>query len=142
MGLLGGLLLLPLSGPVWGFRLFLERLREEADAVLYDEGRSFGELIDLSMRHKAGKLTDDEFAQQEAAVLDRLRSMRDYRDELMEAEQYMDEDESFDPDVNIDEYESIDTELVVDGVGLPDAEPAVNASGVLDGEPVLEEVQQ
>ena len=142
MGLLAGLLLLPLSGPVWGFRLFLERLREEADAVLYDEGRSFGELIDLSMRHKAGKLTDDEFAQQEAAVLDRLRSMRDYRDELMEAEQYMDEDESFDPDVNIDEYESIDTELVVDGVGLPDAEPAVNASGVLDGEPVLEEVQQ
>ena len=142
MGLLGGLLLLPLSGPVWGFRLFLERLREEADAVLYDEGRSFGELIDLSMRHKAGKLTDDEFAQQEAAVLDRLRSMRDYRDELMEAEQYMDEDESFDPDVNIDEYESIDTELVVDGVGLPDAEPAVEASGMLDGEPVLEEVQQ
>jgi Gas vesicle protein G len=89
MGLLSGLLLLPLSGPVWGFRLFLERLREEADAVLYDEGRSFGELIDLSMRHKAGKLTDAEFAEQEAAVLDRLRSMRDYRDELLEAEQEM-----------------------------------------------------
>ena len=142
MGLLGGLLLLPLSGPVWGFRLFLERLREEADAVLYDEGRSFGELIDLSMRHKAGKLTDDEFAQQEAAVLDRLRSMRDYRDELLEAEQYMDEDESFDPDVNMDEYESLDAELALDDGELPDAEPVVDAGGMLDAEPELQEVER
>ncbi len=91
MGLIGGLLLLPITGPVLGFRFVLERLREEAEAVLLDEGRAFAELIDLSMRHNAGQLTDAEYAEQETALLERLSSIRDYRNELLNAEADIDD---------------------------------------------------
>jgi hypothetical protein len=93
MGLLSGLLLLPITGPVHGFWFVLERLREDAEAALRDEGRAFAELIDLSMRHGAGQLSDEEFARQEAALLERLSSIREYRDELLHGESGVDEDE-------------------------------------------------
>jgi len=94
MGLIGGLLLLPVTGPVWAFRSLLERLRDEAEAALRDEGRAFAELIDLSMRHNAGQLSDAEFDEQEAALLERLSSIREYRDELLHAEPDVDEEDS------------------------------------------------
>lgn len=87
MGVVTGLLLLPVWGPVQLFRLFLERLRDEAEAVLRDEGRAFAELIDLSMRHNAGQLSDDEYGELEAALLERLNSIREYRNELLSAEE-------------------------------------------------------
>ncbi len=87
MGIIGGLLLLPITGPVRGFRLLLESLREEAEAVLLDEGHAFAELIDLSMRHHAGQLSDADYAAQEAELLERLNSIREYRDELLHLEQ-------------------------------------------------------
>jgi hypothetical protein len=92
MGIISGLLLLPITGPVWGFRLLLERIRDEADAALRDEGRAFAELIGLSMRHSAGQLSDAEFAEQEAALLEQLSSIREYRDELLHGEPEMEED--------------------------------------------------
>jgi hypothetical protein len=86
MGVVTGLLLLPITGPVRGFRFMLERLRDEAESVLRDEGRAFAELIDLSMRHNAGQLSDDEYVQQEAELLERLTSIREYYNELQYAE--------------------------------------------------------
>jgi len=112
MGLIGGLLLLPIAGPVWGFRLFLERLRDEAEAVLHDEGRAFAELIGLSMRHNAGQLSDAEFAEQEAELLERLNTIREYRDELLHTELNLEEEELLDA-----EHEEND-ERVLDEVGV------------------------
>jgi len=86
MGTIGTLLLLPVMAPVWGFRFLLERLRDEADAVLRDEGRAFAELIDLSMRHSVGQLSEEEYAQQEAELLERLNSIREYRHDLLRAQ--------------------------------------------------------
>lgn len=83
VGAITGLLLFPVMAPVWGFRVLMERLRDEADAVLRDEGRAFAELIDLSMRHNTGQLTDDEYAEQEAELLERLSSIREYRHDLL-----------------------------------------------------------
>jgi hypothetical protein len=105
MGLLSGLLLLPITGPVHGFRFILERLREEAESVLRDEGRAFAELIDLSMRHSAGQLSDAEFAEQEAELLERLNSIREYRDELLHAERDVEEEEdgSLDAEPDVEE---------------------------------------
>ena len=96
MGLISGLLLLPITGPVHGFRLFLERLRDEAEAVLHDEGRAFAELIDLSMRHDAGQLSDAEFSAQESELLERLNSIREYRNDLLNADRDEAEDELHD----------------------------------------------
>src|SRR5688572_25963353 len=82
MGAVTGILLLPVTGPVKALRFLLERLRDEAEAVLRDEGRAFAELIDLSMRHNAGQLTDAEYAEYEAELLNRLNSIREMRSEL------------------------------------------------------------
>ena len=103
MGTIVWLLALPVMAPVMGFRLVLERLREEAEAVLYDEGRGFAELIDLSMRHSAGKLSDAEFAKQEEELLGRLSSIREYRDELLHTELDVNEDEWLDAATDVDE---------------------------------------
>ena len=86
MGTIASLLLLPVMAPVWGFRFVLERLRDEAEAVLRDEGRAFAELIDLSMRRSSGQLSDAEYAEQETQLLARLSSIRDHKEELLNAE--------------------------------------------------------
>ncbi len=93
MGLVTGLLLLPVMAPVRAFRFLLERLRDEAEAVLRDEGRAFAELIDLSMRHNAGQLSDADYAEQEAELLERLNSIREYRNDLLyaQADEYEEE---------------------------------------------------
>lgn len=93
MGLVSELLLLPFTAPVRGFGFFLERIRDEAEAALFDEGRAFAELIDLSMRHNVGQLSDGEFAEQETALLERLNTIREYREELNDAELDADEEE-------------------------------------------------
>ena len=102
MGLVSGLLLFPITGPVRAFGFLVEQLRDEAEAVLRDEGRAFAELIDLSMRHTAGQLTEAEYVAQEARLLERLSSMREYRDELLHAEPDEDEDEDEDEDGALD----------------------------------------
>ena len=87
------LLLAPVMAPVWGFRFVLERLRDEAEAVLHDEGRAFAELIDLGMRRSAGKLSDAEYAEQETVLLERLSAIRDQKEALLRAELGEDEEE-------------------------------------------------
>lgn len=93
MGIVSELLLLPFTAPVRGFGFFLERIRDEAEAALFDEGRAFAELIDLSMRHNAGQISDGEFAEEEMALLARLNTIREHRDELADAELEGDDDE-------------------------------------------------
>jgi hypothetical protein len=105
MSAITGLLLLPVMAPVWGFRFVLERLSDEAEAVMHDEGRAFAELIELSMRRGSGQLSDDAYAEQEAALLERLSSIREYRDELLRAEGDVDEEWSLEPEPDVDEVE-------------------------------------
>lgn len=104
MGVVTGLLLLPITGPVRAFVFFLERLRDEADAVLRDEGRAFAELIDLSMRHNAGQISEAAYVEQEAELLERLNSIREYRDELLSAE-FEEDDEYFYSEFEESEFE-------------------------------------
>jgi hypothetical protein len=93
VGLVTGLLFFPVLGPVRAFGFLLERLREEAEAVLRDEGRVFAEIIDLSRRHHAGQLSDAEYADQESQLLERLSSIREYKDDLLQGDFYEDEEE-------------------------------------------------
>lgn len=61
---------------MFGLRFLLERLRDEADAVLYDQGRAFAELSELSLRRSAGQISDVEYVEQETQLLDRLSAIR------------------------------------------------------------------
>jgi hypothetical protein len=98
------LLLAPFMAPVWGFRFLIEQLHDEADAVLRDEGRAFAELVNLSMRRNTGELSEDEYAEQETALLDRLSSIRDYRNELLAQADENEDDWEYD-ESDEDEYE-------------------------------------
>jgi hypothetical protein len=100
-----GLLLLPVAAPVMGFRSMLEWLHEEAEAVRSDEGRAFAELIDLSMRHNAGQLSDAEYAEQEVELLERLNSIREYSSDLSNYDSEDEEEEQEDSDREQEEEE-------------------------------------
>ena len=100
MGIITGLLFLPVTGPVKAFRFLVERLHEEAQAALRDEGRAFAELIDLSMRHGAGQLSDAEYTEQEAVLLGRLSSIRETRNELQRAGHELEMDPEMEMDVD------------------------------------------
>ena len=127
MSILGGLLLFPVTGPLWGFRMFAERLRDEAEAVLFDEGRAVSELLQLSMRHRAGMLSDEEFAEQETALLEHLRAIRDYREEQLDAELGDEEEEEWyldgDPEMNED---TLPDAAVAEDFAPAEAEPDVD----------------
>jgi hypothetical protein len=80
MSVIAKILFAPLLAPAWGVCALAERLYAEADASINDEGRGFAELIELGMRHRGGELTDAEFAEQEALVLERLTAIRESGD--------------------------------------------------------------
>jgi hypothetical protein len=103
MGAITGLLLFPVMGPAWALGCLIERLREEAEASMDDEARGFAELTDLSMQRSAGTLSEAEFAAQETALLERLNTARQRRQEL---ESEIDDVESM-ADVEIDDAESM-----------------------------------
>ncbi len=108
MGFVSGLLLFPLTGPVWGVRLLAEQLRDDAESMLRDEAQAFSEMIDLSMRHSAGQLTDSEFGELQTELLGRLSAIRDYRNEQRRAELDADDDEMLEIEIDDEDYELLD----------------------------------
>ena len=86
MGLLSGLLLLPITGPVHGLRFVLEQIKAQVDAELLDEGHVTAELMAIGLQHDLGEISDEEYAAREAELLEQLNAIRAYKAELMEAE--------------------------------------------------------
>jgi hypothetical protein len=79
MGLLSELLLLPITGPVRGLRFIAEQVKEQVDAELDPARRAEqvqAELIRLSVRHDLGQISADEYAAQEAALLEQLNALQ------------------------------------------------------------------
>ena len=71
MGLFTGLLTLPLA-PVRGVVWVAERVAEEVERELYDEGNIRRQLLQLELDHEDGKLSDEERSAQEELLLHRL----------------------------------------------------------------------
>jgi hypothetical protein len=94
MGLLSELLLFPVTGPIRGLRAIAEHVKAQVDAELFDEGVVMDKLLDLSMRHDLGEISDDEYEAQETALLEHLNEIRAYKEELMEAEADVEDDGS------------------------------------------------
>jgi len=71
VGLFTGLLTLPLA-PVRGVVWVAERVAEEVERELYDEGNIRRQLLQLELDHEDGKLSDEERNAQEELLLQRL----------------------------------------------------------------------
>lgn len=76
MGLITGLLTLPLA-PVRGTVWIAERILEQAEAELDDEGAIMTQLMEIDAAREAGELTEQEAAEAEDILLERLIAIRD-----------------------------------------------------------------
>lgn len=72
MGLILDLLLLPITGPVRGLKLVLGAVRDEAEATRLGASRARAELSELELRRDLGEISDEEYAEQESILLNRL----------------------------------------------------------------------
>jgi hypothetical protein len=86
MGLLSGLLLFPITGPVYGLKFVLEQIQAQVDAQLLDEGQVIADLMTIGQLHEAGEISAEEYASQEAALLEQLNAIRAYKASLVQAE--------------------------------------------------------
>lgn len=76
MGLFTDLLLLPVTGPYRGLRFLLESIQEQANAEFFDLARIQADLMALGLRFDLGEITEDEYLDAEAVLLERLNQAR------------------------------------------------------------------
>jgi Gas vesicle protein G len=76
VGFLSGLVTLPLA-PVRGAAWVAEQVADEADRQLYDEEQIRREMMQLELDHDDGKIGEEERADMEDALLDRLAIARE-----------------------------------------------------------------
>lgn len=76
MGLITGLLTLPLA-PVRGVAWVTEKVAEEAQLELYDEGRIMRELAEAEAAHENGEISSETLDQIVDELLERLQTGRD-----------------------------------------------------------------
>ena len=77
MGLLLKLLALPVTGPANALVWVAEKLSEQADKELYDEDKVRSQLMELEFRNDLGEINEEEYAQAEQELLDRLKVIRE-----------------------------------------------------------------
>lgn len=75
MGLITGLLTLPLA-PVRGVVWVAERLQEQAEDELYDESAIRAGLLELDAARQTGELDEQDIAEAEDALIERLMAIR------------------------------------------------------------------
>ncbi|WJV67090.1 gas vesicle protein GvpG [Pectobacteriaceae bacterium CE70] len=105
MLLIDDILFSPVKGVMWIFR----QIHELAEDELAGEADRIREsLTDLYMLLETGQITEDEFEQQEAVLLDRLDAL-DEEDDMLGDEPGDDEDDEYEDDeYEDDEYEEDD----------------------------------
>ncbi|HEX8171542.1 MAG TPA: gas vesicle protein GvpG [Thermoanaerobaculia bacterium] len=92
--LLDDILMLPLKGPIAGFRWVMNTIQKMADEELMNDQPWKERLIELQMRLELGEISEEEYAVEEAVVFQALRDIRARREAIarqMAAER--DEDE-------------------------------------------------
>ena len=82
MGLLTNLLFFPVTGPVAGIRWSLRKVAQVVDEELTDDSSIRQELMELQMQVELGDVTDAEYVEREAALMQRLRDVRMWRERL------------------------------------------------------------
>lgn len=85
MGLLSNVVLLPVTGPVRGFRAILEAIQAEVEAQMPDQGQVQGKLMELELRHQAGQIDDAEYEAEQTRLLEEMTQMRADEEQSMGA---------------------------------------------------------
>lgn len=80
MGVLTKLLTLPVAGPIKGVVWIGEKVAEQVDRELYDEGAVRGKLMELELRFDLGETSEEEYMAAEEELLERLRIIRERRE--------------------------------------------------------------
>jgi hypothetical protein len=82
MGLLSKILLFPIAGPVAGIRWTLGKVQHVAEKELTDDTAIKQELMELQMLLELGDIDDGEYARRERVLMERLRDVRHWREQL------------------------------------------------------------
>ena len=69
----------PLSLPVAGMKFVFQQIADLADQEMNDEGAVREQYLLLQVQLEEGEIGEDEYAEQEAVLLARLREIRDQR---------------------------------------------------------------
>ena len=80
--LLDDIILLPLKGPISGFKWIMRTIQKMADEELMNDQPWKERLIELQMRLELGEISEDEYVVQEAEVFQALRDIRARKEAL------------------------------------------------------------
>jgi len=80
MFLLDDILLLPLTGPVAGFRWIMKQIQTMADEELMNDQPWKERLIELQMMLEVGEISEADYGREEAQVFQALRDIRARRE--------------------------------------------------------------
>ena len=84
--ILDDILLLPIKGPIAGFRWVMSTIQTMADEELMNDQPWKERLIELQMQLELGEISEEDYVREEAIVFQALRDIRARREEL--ARQY------------------------------------------------------
>jgi hypothetical protein len=82
MGLISNVLFFPVTGPVAGIRWALGKVQAVVEEELTDDSSVKQELMELQMLLELGDIDDAEYVRREAALMQRLREVREWRERL------------------------------------------------------------
>ena len=82
MGLITKVLFFPITGPVAGIRWSLGKVQRVVEEELVDDSSIKQELMELQMLVELGDIDDEEYGRREAALMQRLREVREWRERL------------------------------------------------------------
>jgi len=80
--LIDDILLLPITGPIAGFRWVMKTIQKMADEELMNDQPWKERLIELQMMLEVGDINEEEYTREEAIVFQALRDIRARREEI------------------------------------------------------------
>lgn len=82
MGILKHLLFWPVTGPLFLAEFALDRVQGVVREELTDDTRIKAELMELQLKLELGDIDDAEYVRQEAALMQQLREVREWREQF------------------------------------------------------------
>ena len=82
MGLLKHLLFWPVTGPLYLVDFSMDKVEAVVREQLTDDSAVKAELLELQLALELGDITDEQYVQREAALMYRLREIREWREQF------------------------------------------------------------